>query len=134
MNIMVLSPAENLVSRIASLLPAEGRDLSEYLIVFPGRRPGHFLRKALASRAGGSIMPPVIYSMDECIDALYEELQQKRKIGPVDAVALLHDIHTRASARIGGQNFLSLDSFFVAGSFQKLIELSKVDASFIQLS
>ena len=115
MNIRVLSPATNLITEIVSLLPAEARDFSEYLIVFPGRRPGHFLRKALAEHAGGSILPPVIYSMDECIDALYGELQQKRKIGPVDAVAILHDIHTRASQRIGGQNFLSLDSFFPIG-------------------
>lgn len=115
MHIRVLPTAENLISGIVSLLPAACRDLSDYLVVFPGRRPGHFLRKALAEQAGGSILPPVIYSMDECIDALYEEKAHKRKIGPMDAVAILHDIHTRASARIGGQNFLSLDSFFPIG-------------------
>ncbi len=115
MNITVLSPATNLITEIVSLLPAGEKDLSEYLIVFPGRRPGHFLRKALAEKVCGCILPPIIYSMDECIDALYEELQQKRKIGPVDAVAILHDIHTKASQRIGGQNFLSLDSFFPIG-------------------
>ncbi|MBI5848846.1 MAG: PD-(D/E)XK nuclease family protein [Nitrospirae bacterium] len=115
MNIRVLSSAENLISGIVSLLPAECRDFSDYMIVFPGRRPGHFLRKALAEQAGSSILPPAIYSMDECIDTLFEERQQKRKIGPMDAVAVLHDIHTRTSARIGGQNFLSLDSFFPIG-------------------
>ncbi len=115
MNIRIVSPTVSLISEIVSLLPAEGRDLSENLIVFPGRRPGHFLRKALAERAGGSLLPPVIYSMDEYIDVQYEELEQKRKIGAVDAVAILHDIHTRASQRIGGQNFLSLDSFFPIG-------------------
>ncbi len=115
MNIRILSPAANLISEIVSLLPAAGRDFSDYLVVFPGRRPGHFLRKALAEQAGGSLLPPVICSMDECIDALYGELEQKRKINPVDAVAILHDIHTAASERIGGQNFLSLDSFFPIG-------------------
>lgn len=115
MNIRVLSPAKNLVSEIVSLLPVACRDFSEYMIVFPGRRPGHFLRKALAEQAGGSLLPPIIYSMDECIDALYGEREHKRKLGALDAVAVLHDIHLGVSQRIGGQNFLSLDSFFPIG-------------------
>jgi len=115
MNVRVISPKQSMIEEVLSLLPEESRDLSEYLVVFPGRRPGHFLRKALAERAEGSIFPPVIWSMDECIDGLYEGMLKKRKIGSIDAVSILYDIHISAYGRIGGQGFLSLDSFFPIG-------------------
>ena len=81
------------MDQIAAELQCEGKDFSKNLVVFPGKRPAHFLRKIIAGRAGGSFIPPVILSMDEFIDHAFSSIDDRRKIDPLDAVALLYDIH-----------------------------------------
>lgn len=91
------------------------RDYSSNLVVFPGRRPSHFLRKALAQQMKGSFIPPVIYSMDEFVDHLYEEKLSGRKLESLDAVSLLYHLHRKAPAPLGGGSFMTPDSFFPIG-------------------
>jgi len=83
--------------------------------VFPGKRPAHFLRKIIAGRAGGSFIPPVILSIDEFIDQSFSSIDDRRKIDPLDAVALLYDIHCSTAERIGREGFKTLDAFFNIG-------------------
>jgi CRISPR/Cas system-associated exonuclease Cas4 (RecB family) len=115
MNARLLSPRTSLVEEIAAELDHEGIDFSMNLVVFPGKRPAHFLRKTIAGHAGSSIIPPVILSMDDFIDRAFLSIDERRKIDPLDAVALLYDIHCRINERIGGEGFRTLDAFFPIG-------------------
>ena len=110
----VISPREGLIERVGAELQGGGRDYSGTLVVFPGRRPGHFLRRNLALRMGGSFMPPAIFSMDDFIDHVYEEIlhQPGRKLETIDAVALLYEIQRASGKGVGGEGFLTLDAFF----------------------
>ena len=91
------------------------RDYSANLVVFPGRRPAHFLRKALAVVMNGSFVPPVIYSMDEFVNHLTEKNLPGRMLESIDAVSLLYDIHRKTPYPLGGNSFMTPDSFFPIG-------------------
>ena len=115
MQVKLISPRKSLIEEIIPNLENVQRDYSTNLIVFPGRRPAHFLRKALAHKVQGSFIPPVIFSMDEFIDHLCEHKLPGRKLEGLDAVALLYDIHRRASNPLGKGSFMTPDSFFPIG-------------------
>ena len=114
---VVLSQNENLIETIVSLLETKGRDFSTTAIVFPGKRPAHFLRKELVHSVGGSIVPPKIFSVDEFILSLYQQLHPQRvhDLESIDAVALLHIVHGELKERLGGDYFASLDAFIPIG-------------------
>ncbi|MGD1043908.1 MAG: PD-(D/E)XK nuclease family protein [Bacteroidota bacterium] len=114
---IVLGPTEHLIETVASHLESQGRDFSTSAIVFSGKRPAHFLRKELASRVGGSIIPPKIFSVDEFILSLYQHLHPEpvHDLEPIDAVALLHLVHSELTERLGGDYFASLDAFIPIG-------------------
>ncbi|MEK6677941.1 MAG: PD-(D/E)XK nuclease family protein [Nitrospirota bacterium] len=132
MNTLVIQTEESLIEKIIPYLKVSGRDYSANLIVFPGRRPSHFLRKAIAERVNGGFVPPAIFSMDEFIDYVYEAVHSRRKLNAIDAAAMLYEIQTRLSKPIGGNNFKTPDSFFPIGLkiYQDIEELyiEKTDA------
>ena len=117
MSVALVSPRDGLVEAVAALLRPDGRDYSRHWVVFPEKRPGIYLRKALARREGSGFIPPVIVSMDGFVDRAYGERLglEGRPLDVLDAVALLFDIHTSAPERMGGARFLSADSFFPLG-------------------
>jgi ATP-dependent helicase/nuclease subunit B len=126
---LLLSPGRDLIEEILPLLEGSDRDYSENIIVFPGRRPGHFLRKALARKIGTSFVPPVIFSMDEFVDAVYEQIGASRKLETIDAVSVLYGIHRKAKKPLGGKGFMTPDSFFPIGLkiYRDIEELSIED-------
>lgn len=132
MNTLVIQTEESLIEKIIPYLKVSGRDYSANLIVFPGRRPSHFLRKAIAERVNGGFVPPAIFSMDEFIDYVYEAVHSRRKLNAIDAAAMLYEIQTRLSKPIGGNNFKTPDFFFPIGLkiYQDIEELyiEKTDA------
>lgn len=117
MNTVVIQPEQSLIDEIIPRLQHAGRDYSLNHVIFPGKRPSHFLRKALAGKVGGSFIPPAIFSMDEFIDFSYEGIRHEngRKLETIDAVALLYDIHLKAKKQLGGISFMTPDSFFSIG-------------------
>lgn len=115
MKVLLISPKRSLISEIIPLLKCVERDYSSNLVVFPGRRPSHYLRKALAKEMKGSFVPPVIFSIDEFVDYLYEKNSSGRKLEGIDAVSLLYDIHRKALKPLGGGSFMTPDSFFPIG-------------------
>jgi ATP-dependent helicase/nuclease subunit B len=127
----VIGPAENLVGTVVDRLKVDGKDLSNTAVVFPGKRPAHFLRKELARRIGGSFIPPDIFSIDEFILALYRRLHPEpvKDLETIDAVAILHRVHCALNERLGGDYFTSLDSFIPIGIklFGELEELRLAD-------
>lgn len=117
MRVTLLPPGTDLIAALISDLPSDRRDLRRQWVVFPERRPGHYLRKGLAEREQSGFIPPVIESMDGFVNRLYEERlgRNDRLIDPLDAVALLFDIHQELPSRLGRAGFLSPDVFFPLG-------------------
>ncbi|MDA8241154.1 MAG: PD-(D/E)XK nuclease family protein [Nitrospiraceae bacterium] len=114
-NTLIIGAQENLIERTANLIGPPGKDYSQNLVVFPGRRPAHFLRRELAQRGKGSFIPPLILSMDEFVVYVTEAVNPVRNVETVDAVAILYEIHRSALEPLGGESFLTLDSFFSLG-------------------
>ncbi|RPI05112.1 MAG: PD-(D/E)XK nuclease family protein [Ignavibacteriae bacterium] len=114
---IVIGAQENLLETLVSRMITQGRDFSATAVIFPGKRPAHFLRKELAVRAGGSIIPPHIYSVDDFILFLYQQRfpEPVRDLTPIDAAALLHMVHGELKERLGGEYFTSFDAFIPVG-------------------
>ncbi|MBF8248203.1 MAG: hypothetical protein HW374_1003, partial [Bacteroidetes bacterium] len=70
----LISPSVSLIDEVLERLSIEGRDYSKNLVVFPGKRPGYFLRKAIARRLGVSFVPPRELSMDELVDVISKDM------------------------------------------------------------
>jgi CRISPR/Cas system-associated exonuclease Cas4 (RecB family) len=121
MNPTILPPGANLIETVISYLIGRGalllpdRDYSSSLVIFPGKRPSHFLRDALAKKIGTSFIPPVTFSIDAFIDFIYEKFGLLKNLETIDAVALLYEIHQSAPKHLGGTQFLTPDSFFPLG-------------------
>ena len=115
MKTLIIPPGLSIIEEIVARMKGTARDYSSTAIIFPGKRPSHFLRKALSDRVGSSFIPPSVFSMDEFVDFLYEELTPGRKLESIDAVALLYEIHRKASKPLGGTGFMTPDSFFSLG-------------------
>jgi ATP-dependent helicase/nuclease subunit B len=126
-NIKIISSQENLIDVVASELTANDKDYSRQMIVFPGKRPAHFLRKMLAERENASFFPPKIFSMDEFIEYLYRDIlgHHQQVLESVDAVAILFDVHKNAEQQLGRSHYDSFDNFFPV-AFKLLGELEEV--------
>lgn len=124
---IITPPGHDIIDEIVSRLTHTERDYSGTLIVFPGKRPGHYVRKRIGSLAGSGYIPPRILSMDEFIDYVYEhELRvSDRKIDFLDAAALLYDIHHTTPTPVGGEHFQRVDDFLplAMNIFKELEEL-----------
>ncbi|MCR4395735.1 MAG: PD-(D/E)XK nuclease family protein, partial [Candidatus Saccharicenans sp.] len=127
MSLVLVRPGQDLPEILAARLLESGQDLTGFRVVFPEKRPGHYLRKALAQKLKKSFRPPLIQSLDELVDSLYQEINpnQDRPADPIDAVSLLYELHRRQPEPLGGKAFLSLDEFFPLGLklYQDLEEL-----------
>ena len=117
MNILLISSSENLVEKVAEHLIAIEKDYSSSLVIFPGKRPSHFLRRVLADREKSSFIPPIIFSMDEFIEHVHDESLRLggRKLEAIDAISILYTIHAASPEHLGRKSFLTPDTFFPVG-------------------
>jgi ATP-dependent helicase/nuclease subunit B len=124
-NAILIAKGADMIREVAFL--CEGVDPSAVLTVFPGKRPAHFLRRALARARGAGFIPPRVLSMDELVHSVFDERTGGMcpVIEDIDAVAILHEIQIASPNPIGGSAFMSLDSFFSLGLkvFEDLEEL-----------
>ncbi|MDT8286856.1 MAG: hypothetical protein RQ748_07090, partial [Elusimicrobiales bacterium] len=131
MNITVIDPENSLAERAGEIL-LSARSLPDNIVVFPGKRPGHFLRKHLADKKGAALRAPVITSMDGFVDLAAEELGIKGT--EASALDLAELLHSRLKKELCGvisrePADLPLDSFLpwalkLTGDFEELkIEL-----------
>jgi ATP-dependent helicase/nuclease subunit B len=116
----IIPAGESLVDEVAGLIEGSGRPYAECTVVFPGKRPAHFLRQRLAREVGAGFIPPAILSMDGFVDELFEKHEERvggsrPRLEPIDAVAILYDIQIGAPRPLGGPSFMSLDAFFPLG-------------------
>ena len=130
---VVIDPAENVVETIIAQMDLTEPDLSRTAMVFPGKRPSHFVRKALSERLKRSFIPPRIFSIDEFIATLHRKINPDplKLLGAIDAVALLFQVHQNVKERLGGSNFETLDAFLPVGFklFGELEELRLANLS-----
>ena len=117
MNVLLISSSENLIEKVAERLIGVEKDYSSSLVIFPGKRPSHFLRKVLAQREKSSFIPPMILSMDEFIEHVHDEslVLEGRKLEAIDAVSILYTIHAASPEHLGRKSFLTPDTFFPVG-------------------
>jgi CRISPR/Cas system-associated exonuclease Cas4 (RecB family) len=117
MNILLIPPSENLIEKVADHLVGIEKDYSSNLVIFPGKRPSHFLRKVLSEREKSSLIPPFILSIDEFIEYVHDESLglAGRKLEAIDAISILYDIHTASPEHLGKKSFLTPDTFFPVG-------------------
>jgi CRISPR/Cas system-associated exonuclease Cas4 (RecB family) len=129
----LVSPSENLIEKVAELLRGVEKDYSSNLLVFPGKRPSHFLRKALAKKEKSSFIPPLLFSMDEFIDHVHDESMgfNRPKLETIDTLSILYSIHTAFPDYLGSRHFLTPDHFFPIGlkMYHDLEELHIEDVS-----
>ena len=135
---VIISPTQNLIHEVVSRLESITNDYSSSIVVFPGKRPAHFVRKAMAERIGGSFIPPRIFSIDSFIEYLVSEKLglDYKPLDNFDAVALLFDIHTSFAEHLGGEHFNSIDRFIGLGLklYTELEELVMADVSVRRVS
>ncbi|QWR77984.1 PD-(D/E)XK nuclease family protein [Candidatus Magnetomonas plexicatena] len=114
---LVLSADEDLIDEVCSQLIPNGNDYSSNIVVFPGKRPGHFLKKAIAEKEKAAFIPPLIFSMDAFVDYIYTEILNlhQRKTDTLDALAILYKLHRHSVNPIGGGSYLGADNFFSVG-------------------
>lgn len=117
--VRLLSPSLNLIEETISLLSDTSKDFSSSLIVFPGKRPAHVLRKKLAEKIGASFIPPKIFSIDIFIDYLCTVHCNyvAKQIEECDAVAILFELHQQLQEeqKIGKEHFGTLETFYPVG-------------------
>ncbi len=116
----------------AGELLLSGRKPESSVVVFPGKRPGHFLRRYLAEKTGSALRAPAILSMDGFIDLAADELGVKgREASRLDLAWLLYDRLKGELCRVIGRGpgELSLEALLpwalkLIGDFEELrIEL-----------
>ncbi|MHB1048958.1 MAG: PD-(D/E)XK nuclease family protein [Bacteroidota bacterium] len=127
--VRLLSPSMNLTDAVADLV-GTSPNLSDSIVVFPGKRPAHVLRKRLSERIGSAFLPPQIFSIDLFVDFLHS-MKFKATLPAVnefDAVAILFGLHTamQGTVKIGGEHFATLETFYPVGVkiFSELEELT----------
>ena len=131
MKVHIIGPKENLVEKAGGILLTAGT-LADNIVIFPGKRPAHFLRRYLAEQRGGALRAPVITSMDGFIDLAAEELGLKGK--QASALDLAEVLYGRLKKELCGviardPEELTLDAFLpwalkLTGDFEELrIEL-----------
>jgi ATP-dependent helicase/nuclease subunit B len=127
-NVLLISSSENLVEKVAEHLTGIEKDYSSNLVIFPGKRPSHFLRKVLADKEKSSFIPPLILSVDEFIEHVHDESLglEGRKLEAIDAISILYNIHAASPEHLGEKSFLTPDTFFPVGTklYNELEELA----------
>jgi ATP-dependent helicase/nuclease subunit B len=134
--VRLLSPKLNLVREVIGSLYSDPvkktlpNDLSRSIVVFPGKRPAHVLRKQLALQIGSAFIPPTTESIDLFIDFLCREHlgMNSVTIDEFDAVAILFELHKgmQEEEKIGREHFSTLETFYPVGVkiYSELEELS----------
>ncbi|MBI5645361.1 MAG: PD-(D/E)XK nuclease family protein [Ignavibacteriae bacterium] len=132
MNVRFLSAGADVVTTVLDLIETSGADISDTMVVFPGMRPRYFLFKALAERHGSAFFPPNVTTSAGLIDVLYKHqcAQERRDLDPLDAAAILHELHAAQPQRLGGRAFESFAQYYPLGmrTFGELEELMAAGA------
>src|SRR4030042_67627 len=78
MNVLLISPSENLVEKVAEHLIGIEKDYSSSLVIFPGKRPSHFLYNVLEERSIEGIPSKKVKEIDSIAGENIPEPTAKR--------------------------------------------------------
>ncbi len=114
---ITIQPEESLIEKCIEKLTFKDEDYSANIVVFPGRRPGHFLRKRISEQIKKPYIPPSVFSIDDLVDSFHDELLQgaRKKISQIDAVFLLYEIYRNSDKQIGTDAFMVPELFMPLG-------------------
>jgi hypothetical protein len=88
---------KNYIEELAAYLDrgyiSAGKPLDRAAIVFGGRRPALFLKRALAARIKGPFIPPKFYTIDELMDELADVSGRREVLSPIEEC---HELFTLA--------------------------------------
>ena len=117
MNIKIIPIEKDIINEVINFFEVTNHDYSSYRVVFPNKRPAHFLRKYLFEKIGKSYIPPRIFSMDEFIDHVYEEKLRltHKKAGYLECVGIIYKIVREGKIKGIYLKEPSLDLFFPLG-------------------
>jgi len=92
--IITLNFGENFIERCADFIldQSSGNDLSRTAVVFGGKRPALFLRRALARKIKMPFYPPRLFSMDEFISEIAGKGSDLRRLSDLDAAFLIFSL------------------------------------------
>ncbi len=121
--LILIKPEEDMIERISSLLVRTEAYYAENLVVFPGKRPGHYLRRLIAQKTERSFLPPAIFSMDEFINFIFTKTFDYNEAQRGDVIAILYELSKNHRAL--HPEFRNLDNFYSFGSrlFRAMEEL-----------
>jgi ATP-dependent helicase/nuclease subunit B len=110
-NITTIPFTEKFIERLADYIVKEfsfkGNDLRDLKVVFGGRRPAMFLKKALAKRIQGVFYPPVFVTIDDLMSEITLPLERKG-IPDLDHSFIIFELAGRHTPEIlkGKENFI----------------------------
>ncbi|MBU2529918.1 MAG: PD-(D/E)XK nuclease family protein [Elusimicrobia bacterium] len=126
--IILIKPEDSIVSSVADILMS-AKNLENNIVVFPGKRPAHFLRKLLAEKKGAQVSPK-IFSIDDFVDFVSNGPGiGSPVVSKLDLAALLYDNLKDEVCEVAGTKTLNLDAFLpwafkMIGDFEEIkIEL-----------
>lgn len=112
---VLLSPAIDMVKYVGNLL-LEHKQMSRSLVVFPGKRPGHFIVSYLAEKLKAPYIPPRIHAMDGFIDQICNELDLTGKMtSAIDCLPLIYKLNNKSRIVAQKRAELTLDEFLPWG-------------------
>ncbi|MBN2620013.1 PD-(D/E)XK nuclease family protein [candidate division WOR-3 bacterium] len=113
---ILCTPDIDIIAMIRDTLLQDPDRMSDNLVVFPGKRPTHFLRKSLADALGKPFMAPHLMSMDEFIDHMFRTFDHDAaEIAAIDSIPILFDLNQRESFIAAQGDPLTLDDFLPWG-------------------
>ncbi len=86
--------SDDFIEKIADFVKdgAKGNDLSSLAIVFGGKRPALFLKKALAKKFSKCFIPPLFFSIDEFMQYLISKDKNIVRISELEAAYIVYNI------------------------------------------
>lgn len=92
-----------------------GSDFSHSTVIFPGKRPGIYLRRALARRIKRSFIPPEVYSVEEFVRGLFLSRNPRwRQVSMLDCAGILYEIMKKLDLEaFAWQKELGFDAFLL---------------------
>ena len=109
----LLSQGLDIIEFTGDILLESPEEISQNIVVFPGKRPGHFLRKYIAEKIKQPFVSPKILSMDEFVDFAYTTLLSyvDRIAGPIDSAPIIFNLNKSERLIGDAESQLSLDEF-----------------------
>lgn len=122
MNIILINQSDDLIEKVYSLFD---ENLDKNVVIFPNKRPSHYLRRYISQKIKKSFIPPEIFSIDEFLISLFEKKYPDFKRADInDLVILLYEI-VKKNRFYFKNEFRELDLFYpyalnLIASFEEL--------------